>query len=277
MTLQQYEESRHQGEPVNLYLYRYGVAPGAYYAYNDGEEIISIEGVDYIPVPMQRSPINSDGTLDKSALTVSCPRDLDIVELFRVYPPHQVVTLVIRQGHPKDAVPEYLVIWSGRVTSRNIKGDECEFTCEPISSSMRRSGLRRNYQFGCPHALYGPQCNASKAAATFTQTVISVANNEVTLADGWNGGEPLNHFYAGLAEWQHLGETVIRSILNIEFDKVVIMAGPAIGLLPGDSIDIIKGCDHTMVGCNDHNNIQNFGGQPWIPTKNPITGISPFG
>lgn len=277
MALQDHEESRHHGEPVNLYFYTYGVSPNAYFAYNDGEEIITIEGKDFLPVPMDRSPINTDGTLDKSALTIRCARDLPVSELFRVYPPSQVVTLVIRQGHVNDPDEQFLVIWSGRVMSRNIKGDECEFSCEPISASMRRSGLRRNYQFGCPHALYGPQCNASKAAATFTQSVISVNNNEVTLADGWNGGEPLDHFYAGIVEYIYQGETFIRTILNVEFEKVIILAGPAIGLESGDSIDVIKGCDHTMVGCNDHNNIHNFGGQPWIPTKNPITGMSPYG
>src|SRR5690606_25380278 len=146
-----------------------------FYAYTDAETAVVFEGITYVPIPISRSAVKASGTLDKSALKVSVPINAEIAELFRIYPPAQVVTLVIRQGHIGDPDSEFLVHWSGRVLSTERKDSECEFSCEPIATSMRRTGLRRHYQIGCPHVLYGPRCRASKALATTVAEALTVA------------------------------------------------------------------------------------------------------
>jgi hypothetical protein len=277
MTVDQYENSRSRGEPINLYLFTYGQLPNAYYGYTDCEHQISYLGKTYNPIPIDRDKLTSSGTLDKTAFRMRLPRGLPISDLFRVYPPNQVVTLVLMQGHANDAVPQYLVCWTGRVVSSDIKGDQIEFTCEPVATSMRRSGLRRNYQYGCSHALYGPRCNANKAAAQVIQAVVSATAYSVTLPNNWFSPFQESHFLGGLAEWVNTdtGEREIRTILKIT-GTVIDLSGIVRGLGSGGSIELFKGCDRTMAGCNTHNNIHNFGGQPWIPTKNPIVGPSPF-
>jgi hypothetical protein len=266
------EESRSQGEPVELFKFVYGTTPNAFHAYTNAEKSITHAGVTYEPIPIVRNEIRASGTLDKAALTVRVPINAEIAELFRVYPPGQVVTLIVRQGHANDTAGEFLVAWSGRVLSGKREGSETVFTCEPISTSMRRTGLRQNYQYGCRHALYGPACKASKPAATLEVVSVIVTATRITLNEGWNGSFPVAGFVGGMVEWDTARGREFRSILKIEnAGKTLVLTGPTTDFAAGDPLDVVLGCPHDLASCETlHDNVVNFGGFPWIPTENPI-------
>lgn len=275
MTFAAREESRYLGQPVDLYLFRYGDAPDAFFAYTDAEDAITDSGILYRPIPIMRGAINSSGTLDKAALEIRTPQNVELAELFKLYPPSQVVTLIIRQAHIGDPDGQALVIWTGRVLGCKRVVNEATYTCEPVSTSLKRAILRRHYQYGCPHVLYGPQCKASKAAATATATVKAVAGPVVTFDAGWNGSTPLNKFRNGLMEWlSPNGSREVRSVLRLTLalgEVSVVLGGTALGLSADMEVSIVLGCNHNGDDCEDlHNNILNYGGQPWIPTDNPI-------
>ena len=282
MTYPQLEASRAQGRPVELYYFRYGSDPAAFYAYTDSEDAVTIGGVTYNPVPLRRGNIVSSGSLDKSRLAVNLPLNTEIVELFRVFPPSQVVTLTIYSGHLSDPDADFYVVWVGRVLQCSRGGSnlpEAELTCEPSSTSMRRTGLRRNYQLSCPHVLYEQGdnlCNADKAAATITLATVTVTPNKISFALGWNAAIPVTKYLGGIVTWPGLFFTEYRSILRIGQLVNLTLSGPTTGLNPGDSVDVSLGCNRLVSDCeNLHNNIVNFGGQPFIPTKNPIR-TNPF-
>lgn len=284
MSFESYEESRAKGQPVDLYFFKYGSAANAYYAYTDAEQEVTFGGIVYRPITIKRANFTSSGTLDKTALKVNCPINTDISVLFSVYPPGQVVTLIIRQGHVNDPAQEYKVIWTGRVIQCERDGSEATLTCEPVATSMRRAGLRRNYQLTCPHVLYGAQCKANKLTATITIPAISLSQGtRITLNDGWSGSISPAKYIGGMVEWATANGPEQRTILQIVDLKTLVLSGPTTGLSAGTNIDVSLGCNHQMgVGpqpdgdCGPlHNNIQNFGGQPWIPTANPIN-TNPF-
>jgi hypothetical protein len=266
------EESRQKALPVTLYQFIYDTAPLTYFAITDAEQAIVNAGVTYDPVPAMRDAIVSSGSLDRTTIAVRMPRDIEFSEKFRVYPPTVPVTLIIRQGHLSDTpTPEFLVVWSGRVLSVGREGDECVVSCEPVSSSLRRPGLRRNYQLGCPHVLYGTECKANRAAATRTSTVASIAGTTATVGSGWNAGTDPAKFNEGVFEWTNDdGGTEKRKILSVS-GNTFALGGLLRDLDVGDPVNIILGCNHQMSDCeNLFNNIQNHGGCPWIPLKNPI-------
>jgi hypothetical protein len=147
---------------------------------------------------------------------------------------------------------------------------------EPVSTSLRRPGLRRHYQYGCPHQLYGPHCLANKAAATVASTVASLAGATVTLNSGWNGAFAADKFLGGMLEWTAPGgSTDRRTILRIT-GNVLSLSGIPKDLAPTDAVDVVLGCNHKAYAEDGgdclplHNNILHYGGQRWIPTKNPI-------
>lgn len=285
MTYSTYEESRFSGEPVNLYLFRYGDQASEIYAYCDGDDPVVFQGVTYVPIPIDRTKLSSSGSLDKSNVTVTTPQNTELAQLYLIYPPSSVTTLVMRQGHLGDPDDQFQVVWSGRVIGCARRGSKAEFTCEPVSTGLRRNGLRRRYQYGCPHVLYGPECKASKAAATSQVTVVSISGARVTLPIGWTTRP--DKYVGGLFEWTNdIGGREIRTILKAENGgATLLLGGTTRGLSVGDTVDVILGCNHKAGiaaqpdgDCGPlHNNILNFGGMPYIPLKNPISyGVNQY-
>lgn len=282
MGFENFEESRTKREVITLYSFLN--VDGLDYQYTDAEQ--PVEHIDFenpfIPVPVRHGAISSSGTLDKAALEIRMPRTVELAEAFRVYPPGSVISVIIRQFHRDDPDEEVLAVWTGRVLSGAWEGDEIKFNCEPVSTSLRRSGLRRHYQIGCPHALYSAQCAAVKASATTPDIAVeSVSGSVVTLPENWIPAEwdaprqDAAKFIGGMMVWQHdsgggLVETK-RTILRITNGVEVLLAGVPVGVEPGTNVQMVLGCNHQTTDCQQiHDNIKNYGGQKFIPTKNPF-------
>lgn len=281
MSFELRETSRAKGQPVSLFFFRYGAGVDNFYAYTNAEYAKTFNLVEYQPVPIQYGSVEASGTLDKKTLEVRTSIDNEVAELFRVSPPTYPVVLFIRRGHLNDPDNEFLVEWSGRVLSCSREGSEAIFSCEPISTAMRRTGLRRHWQYSCPHVLYGPQCNANKAAATTTNVLVAVAAASITLNDGWETPERATKAHGGLVQWEGPNGTIVRTIIAVNDDLTTLrLNGPTTGLQSGMSVDVSLGCNHRFELDGDefidtdcitiHDNLQNFGGQPWIPEDNPI-------
>lgn len=276
MAYEDYEESVASGDPIQLFLFRYGSQPGEYLGYTDHTEQLTVATLIYNPVPISRDDIESDGTLDRTTLKISTDKGTALAELFRVYPPSSVVTLVIAEGHVDDPDEEFLVSWAGRITGADRNRSVLELTGEPVSTSMRRPGLRRHYQIGCMHELYGPHCQADKPSKTLAATVDAITGASVTLDAGWNGAFPAAKFLGGMLEWPAPGgSTNRRTILRVTGDTIML-SGITQDLVATDAVDVILGCNHKAYAAQEgdcqplHDNILNYGGCLWIPLINPI-------
>lgn len=278
MTFPTKEESRYSGQPVDLYLFRYGTQPLSYFAYTNAKEEITLEdGITYVPATISRDRVTSSGSLDKASLKIRAQRDISVRDLYIIYPPSHVTNLTIRQGHLNDPDEEFLVCWSGRVLSVEREDSECIIAGEPISTSMRQPGLRRYYQIGCTHYLYGPDCRADRDARTVVGIVTAVGDFSLTVSPGWND-VAVGKYVQGEVRWLLAnGETQIRTIMRV-VGNVLTLNGPTLGVAVTDVIDIAAGCNHQTssiaAGTGDctviHENGPNFGGCKWIPKSNPI-------
>ena len=269
-----FDANKRHAAPVELYLFSTGTEEDAYIAYTDAEEPVAFQGKVYQPITIQHGKIAASASLDKSTLGVEVPLGAEIAELFRIFPPAQVVGLIIRSGNQGDADQNFPVIWTGRVLScarpEPNGPQKAVLSCEPASTSTKRSGLRRHYQTTCPHVLYGTRCKASQAAATVTAAATALGANTITFAAGWNGTRPAGKFTTGMTTWQGTRGLERRMILAVA-GNTLTLAGPTTDLIVGADVDVALGCNHLMTDCQDlHTNILNFGGQPWIPLKNPV-------
>lgn len=281
------ESSRSLGEPISLFFVRYGETPDAYFAYTDAEQIVTIQfdpdlgDVSFLPVPISFGEITASGSLDKASVEMRMPQNTPLADLFKLHPPSQVITLKVFQGHGDE--DDYKVAWIGRILGGGREENEAVYTCEPVSTSMKRPGLRRNYQYQCPHVLYGPQCQANRAAATISRAVTAVAGALVSI--GGTFANPDN-YNGGIASWTTPdGRLEERTIVKRADTTTLIMSGVVVGLVVGQQIQLAFGCDHrlelagnTLTGdCIDlHNNVLNYGGDLWIPLKNPIGIVNNF-
>ncbi len=276
-----FQGSRARSEPIHLYQVVYGVGEMSRLNLTDAEEPVVAEGVTFQPVQIKHGEINASGSLDKSTVELKAPRTNPLVDLFRVYPPSQVVSVTIYRGERNDPEAEFIAIWSGRILNFAIEVNEAKFSCEPIGTSVQRPGLRRNYQVGCPHILYGPSCRANKLAATRSTVAETISGATVTLPAGWFAGQAPADYLSGLMEWiDPEGNRISRTILRLADgagSRSLMLGGLPAGLSEGMAVDVILGCNHQMSHCrNLHDNILNYGGQPWIPTINPVGNYNNF-
>jgi hypothetical protein len=261
--------SRYGASPVNLYLVEFGSTPNAYTAYTDSDQPVTFNGKIYAPIPIARGNVVAQGNLDKSTLQITTPINTRLAEQFRVFPPSQVVRVTIYEGDVEEN--EYLLVWTGRILSCRRTKSQAEFTCEPVTTMLKRVGLRQNYQIGCAHVLYGPQCLASQSAGTITRTIEQVLATKIVLGVGWNSAILAEKYINGMISWENQNGREYRTILKIVNGQTLNLGGPTSGLVSGSSVDVILGCNHQMNDCLSlHNNIHNYGGQPFIPLKNPI-------
>ncbi|MFC3724409.1 phage BR0599 family protein [Neoaquamicrobium sediminum] len=270
MSFQPIEESQERGAPVELYEFIYGSTSGARYHYTNADQNISFGGATYKAIAIDRDTYSAAGKTDRHSVNIRLPVTADLAYLFTSYPPTQPVVVIIRQGHLTDNEADFIAVWTGRCLSAAKEGNEQVLTCESTIVSLKRPGLRRNYQFACPYVLYGEGCFANKAAATSNATVVEFSNGKLTLDTNWWGEDDPQDYAGGMIQWNTDKGLEARTILTVDEEGRMSLIGPLRDIVTGEVIQVIKGCNHRMDGCRKHNNIQNFGGQPWIPLKNPV-------
>lgn len=265
MTYDAIERSADQARPVELYTFARGAQLFRYTSAN-ADRIIAFQ--TYTRAPIERSEIEQGAELNRSALTLTVPRDFAIARLWMIAPPSEVVALTLQQYHEGDG--QLASVWSGRVLSVSFQGSRAVISMEPIGTSIRRNGLRRPWQKSCPRVLGEPGCNVNLEAYKLTAPVDTVsgltitANELATKPDGW--------FAGGFMRWSIAGGAIeSRDIISHTGMTVEIDMTPT-ALPPGVIADFFPGCDRTLGanGCAKFGNELNFGGQPYIPSKNPF-------
>lgn len=274
-----YESSRHSAVPIRLFKFNFGPLPEDELRYTNADTDQAFENKPYLRAAIKHGQITATtGTLDKSALEIRTTVDTELSELFRIAPPSYTVTCQIFQGQNGDPENQFLSTWGGRIVNSGWEGSELVLTGEPVVTSMRRPGLRRNYQKNCPHPLYDTEigsCRAPKIPLDVSCVAVYIQN---TITVSGVGGDP-DAYMNGSIEWvSPNGRRQILSVRSASAAGVLLLAGTPVGLVPGTPMKLYKGCDHTMGarGCAMHNNIVNYGGQPWIPLTNPVNNISEF-
>lgn len=285
MTFETYEESVQDGLPVTLFYFKWGDQAANYYAYTDLDQPITFGGITYNPTTIGRESIEQSGGLDNKTLEIQITPNAEIVEFFKTRTPAQQVALTIYGGHYDDVTQDYKTIWLGRLLGVERKGRFATLHCEPIITSLRRPGLRRRYQYGCPWVLYSTACGASQAAATRTSTVSAFGTGYIDVPGGWQGASAKASFNGGYLNWADptTGATQALTIIGVTengggagIDRLTVN-GSTYGLAVSTALNIYLGCAHTRTDClNLHNNINNFGGQSYIPQDNPVGFVNRY-
>lgn len=271
-----YEHSAEDGSPVELYEMGYS---GKQWFFTTHTEPVVFQNRTYKPLPIRRGERSEESDATKANLEITLPRDTQIGALFTITPPSEPITVTIKQYHDllKFTNPDLqtIVIWKGRITNATWDDKELKLTSESIFSSLLRIGAARKYSRACSHTLYNKGCRVNREnfkvsaiPTTVVGSVVSVAHNQV---EGW--------FAGGYAKYtnEHSGVVEFRSILASTALTVTLGAIP-IGLVAGKTeIELYAGCDHTHTTCmNKFGNVENYGGQPYIPIQNPFGGAAIF-
>ena len=268
MTFNAFETSAASGEPILLFDFSIGTA---HWRYTTADRPITYQTNVFAAAPITRTAPVQSSDIRQQTMRVTVPRDTSIItQLFTQYPPGGDVLLTVYGMHFTDPDGQAIVDWTGRITGVQWQGSTVEIACEPIYTSIQTMGLRRRWGLNCPHVLYGPGCTLNPALFKVVAPIQSVSGFTITGA-GFNPPAGLS-FVGGYVEWDSgSGYLEHRTIDSVSGTTLTLSYGSS-QLIPGLSVSLYPGCSRTTTNCNAFGNIPNYGGQPQIPTKNPMDG-----
>ncbi len=272
MSYDQREISVFEAFPVELYLFARGAQ---YWRYTSADEDKVVDGVTYESVQIRRGKFEQNQEMSRSNLSLNMDKGITFLNQFRGSPPTDIVQLTIQRYHEGDAGPDNITVpWVGRVVNVKFLEREAEVRLEPVFTSLRRPTLRRMYQTTCPHVLYGKACGKSSADFRTDATLTGVSGRD--LMSPVYGTKPDGYFAGGYADWEIAGVLERRFIVN-HVGPTITLNLPFAGIPANATVRTYPGCDHTLNTCkNKFANVPNYGGQPFYPRKNPMSGTPIF-
>lgn len=288
MTYFQYESSVDSGDPFFLYVFAYNKKRIFYTA--ETETVVLYPGFfdseyffdeeyffkqEYIPNYVSHSVISQSGNLDRVDNTIKLSLNDGFAKSMLGPAGAETATVVIARGHRGDPDSEVLVQWQGRVVEASVDRQEVALRCESVFTSMRRSGLRPKFTRSCRHALYQKGCGVDlssmieQAQATSISGLVITVPDAATHPDGWYKGGFVKFENYFMFVLRHVGDQVSVRSVSSEFKDAFLSGVVDVGIAPG--------CDLTLQTCADKfSNSDNYGGNPWMPRKNPFgsNGVS---
>jgi hypothetical protein len=253
---------------VELYAF---VSSTAQFYLTPHEFDVDLGGTLYKSLPLERNELVMGAEAAKAALDLKLPPTCDLVRhLLANSLTGDTVSLTLRIGR-RDISGDHWWLsgtrWMGRVLGVEIADDLARIRCESAQVSLKRIGLRRLYSRKCSHVLYSTACGATPVSASAL----------VTNGDGRNvyfeAGVP-GSVSGGLAGgWLQTPEGARHMIVNDDGSGVELLYSVSIPV--GTEVLLTVGCDHSTATCESRfGNLDNYGGFPAIPSKNPFgTGL----
>lgn len=264
MTYAAYEASAAGGAPLELYAFTQGTKS---WYYSSGTQEFSNLGRLFVPYPIKRDRIKQGGDALKETLTLTFPRGNEFASQFLGLAPDAVTTVSVYRMHWTDPDKQLIQYWKGRVAGAKADGNTIQIECESVFTSIKRPGLRARFELSCRHTLYARGCGLNQESYVFSGPLISISGGVVLRVQG-SGVFPGGYFTGGMVV---APDASSRFIVAHTSDQVTV-SRPFNTLAGNAELRLYPGCDHLRTTCNTKfNNLDNFGGFPWIPIKNPFS------
>lgn len=270
MTYDATESGQFTGNPVELYKFTLGTLK---YRYTSDTVVHTYNSELYTPLTISRSEIEQTEVLNRTNLKIHMPRDTAVAELFKAYSPGEVVTVQVFRYHPDDG--NFALIWTGRVIAPEWSGVKATLNCEPITTALKRNGLRRGYQAQCPHVLYGVDCGVNQLTYRTTDVVTTI--DGVTLEVGAASAFANDYFSGGFAQWFDSDGVQQTRFISDHAGSTITLSAKFQGISVSDTVNLFPGCKHVMTDCDGKfNNSENYGGFAHVPDHTPFGGAVVF-
>lgn len=265
MGFETHELAEQTGSKIALYTMTIG---STIYRMHDSVELtIGYGGDTFYRTQVGRGNIQTG----QEFLELTLPGGHDFPITFAAIAPGQTAALTIQEYHRADPA-DVRVVYKGVVRSVAFQENASKsvISLVPINEAFDKMIPERTFQAQCNHILFDAICQVSAGSYSFTGTVTNVTNNLVTVGgltaakgNGWSTGGYVRY-----------GTLDYRLILEQSSDVLTLVL-PFHESVLGQSVSVYAGCDHSIATCNSKfSNATNFGGYPYVPTKNIfLTGL----
>ena len=251
-----------QSNPIDLFYFVFSNANATTtaYAYTDADRDIDSNGIIYQRAVIKRDKFEKTDNAKKTRLQIKASQDLEVAQLFTNASPSGRMGVIIRQLEDNDG--GVATLFRGTLVSVKFKKREATLICESGQIELLRQGLQRKYGASCPWVLYGPECGVDRSANSQAVTLIPGADVR-TYSINYSGTDA-NYFAGGILD---VGGTRYL-ILSHNGTEIVLDQTPPEVITEGVAF---AGCLKSANVCNNKfNNLENFGGFPFVPDKSPF-------
>lgn len=259
------EQSVASSAPVEGYKF---IGSFKTYLYTSADKAQVINGETYLPIAVKRSNIKA-GTQEDDNLTLDLdlPFDIDVIRDYAYSQTPPKLTLEVYRQQSDNSLA-WSLFWTGLVRGFNVSGRTAKVQVPSIFSLALQGEIPNVYfQTPCNHVLYNARCGVLRSDHRYVAEIQAVAKTDITLTT-----EPATAHILSAGEIVNTRNGERRLILDNEGSAVKI-GYPFVDLQPGDSVELVKGCDHSISACKaKFDNVINFGGFPYIPSDNPFSG-----
>lgn len=277
---------------IQLYEFALGVKVWRYTT--NAENVSDPSGNVWEAVTISDDGVKQSGESTSDALSLTVSSDIIPARLFMFSPPSRPIEIAIyRASFAEKTATSWLegsdstvdsrvlpvtalrAIYMGEISQCSFPTPgEAVFTCETISASMRREGLRLGWQKGCPYLVYDEAtCKLSKAAFAAVFTVQSISGNTINVTSTVT--DPAE-FSGGFIEYEHPIKG--SDVMPIEYatSGAFVTFGFSADFYVGMTITAYPGCSGTPDACKARGNYLQYGGFENLPGKSPFDGDPVF-
>jgi uncharacterized phage protein (TIGR02218 family) len=201
-------------------------------------------------------------------LTVHLPGDHAFSRKFATIAPGQTATLTVQGYHLGDTA-DLRVLYKGVVRSVAFSKDmsKSSLSLVPISEAFTKQIPERTFQASCNNILFDSNCKISAGLYSYAGTVSVVSGNTITVP-GLTASKGNDWSTAGFVAYDVLDYRLIL----LQSSDVLTLALPFYETVMNENVTVYAGCNRTIGVCNTKfSNTANFGGCPYVPTKNIFT------
>lgn len=263
MTFLEYEESVEGGQPFELYHFSVGLED---FYYTSAEDSIVYGGNTYVSRPLKRNATDQSTEEGRGKLEITMLSDDPVCSRYIGVVPPSPMYVTVTKFHRGDLL-DGRVLWTGRIVMATFIENAalCKITAIASESVFSRQIPPYKYQGLCNHFLYDDNCAVTAAAFLYVGTATAVTGVQLTVA-GLTAAKG--------AGWAVGGKVVIGADIRLimaQTGDVLTLSMPFMSDPTSQSVDVYAGCDHTVATCSSKfSNNENYGGFPFVPTKNPF-------
>lgn len=255
------EQSVASGRPIELY--HFADELGNHCRITSAGYEITYNSYPYTPEPCRRTELKLTDNHSKNDMKIELSQDNAFAARYLAAPIEVMASVTIYRGHE----PDFVTWWSGLI--KQIKWDKDgvpTIIATPRTSSIARVGRRRRCQRLCDHTLGDAWCTINLESSKVSGTVGSV--NGLVVTSTTFGGYANDYFKAGKIVVNNA-----QRMITAHTGNDVTLSRTIAGLAAGQSFDAYPGCDRLPTTCHTKfSNKTNFGGDEFLPTKNPFVG-----
>lgn len=183
------------------------------------------------------------------------------VELDRFFAPAQP------DGSGAPATNLGAIVWFyGRVAESDVGRSRIEMKVKSLLNLLAQQQMpRRLYQAACTHVFGDAMCTFNRASLAATVTALS-GSTQAIVATSLTPSPATLYDQGTIVALAGANAGQSRTIAGVAAGNVYLLKAWLYPVVPGDTFELLPGCDHTIATCqNTFNNLSHFGGFPYIP------------